>query len=288
MTAADGASVVIPCHNAAEFLPEQLDALKAQDFEGVWEVLIVDNLSSDDLDGVVDRYSNELPGLRIVRATERANLGYARNVGVEHAGFERVLFCDGDDVVCPEWVRVMFEALEHDDLVTGPLELGLLNPTEIVRSRGAQTDGLQNMFGFLPHGTGGNSAVRRSVHESFGGFDEFIPSLEDTDYFWKAQLAGHSVAYVAPAVIHYRLRTDFGGILRQARQYATADVFLHKRYESEGLEKIRVWSGVKGWVRVLLQLPRAVTESGRSRLAWLLGYRVGRIRGAFRYRVVAL
>lgn len=283
-----GSTVVIPCHNAASTLGEQLEALATQEYSGEFETVIIDNLSTDDLDDVVGEYESRVPGIRVIRAEERANLGYARNVGVMEARYDRILFCDGDDVVSRRWVASMASALDHADLVTGPLDLDALNPKEVAASRGAQTDGLQNMFGFLPHGTGGNSAVWRDVHTSFGGFDEEIPSLEDTDYFWKAQLAGFEVAYVPEAVIHYRLRTDFKGILRQARQYAVADVLLHKRYRPEGLEPIRLWSGIKGWVRVAMQLPKAISARGRARLAWLLGYRLGRIKGAFRYRTLAL
>lgn len=283
-----GLSVVIPCHNAATTLADQLEALTEQDYTGDWEVLVIDNLSSDELSEVVEGFASRLPGLRIVEARDKANLGYARNVGVRHAIYDCVLFCDGDDVVCQEWLSAMAVGLADSDLTTGPLEMQKLNPPHIAASRGAQTSGLQNKFSFLPHGTGGNSGVWREAHEGFGGFDEDMPSLEDTDYFWRAQLAGYHVTYTRDAVIHYRLRAEFAVIMRQASQYAKADVLLHQRYEENGLKRLSLWSGVKGWMRILLSLPILRSSTGRARFAWLLGYRLGRIRGAFAYRVLAL
>lgn len=281
-------SVVIPAHDSCETLGAQLEALASQDYSGEIEVVVVDNLSSDSLQATVDQFSDQLRSLTLVTADARPHPGYARNVGLEKAKHDLVLFCDADDVVASGWVAALVEAMVEAPLASGRLELTLLNPPDIAGSRGAQTDSLQNKFSFLLHGTAGNSAVWRHVHEAFGGFDESMPALEDTDYFWKAQLAGFVPVYAPDAVVHYRLRTGFGQIYRQARQYAMADVLLHQRYRSDGLAPISLWSGVKGWVRLVLRLPLLLSSSGRAKFAWLVGYRVGRVRGALSYRVPAL
>ena len=282
-----GVSVVIPCHNAAATLTHQLDALAAQDYRGEWEIVIVDNLSTDNLAEVVDQYEGSLSGLRFVSAPDRANPGYARNVGLKHAKHDRILFCDADDVASPGWLSFMTKALENTPIATGPLEFSQLNRPHVA-ARVAQTSGLLNKFGFLPHGSTANAGVWRHVHETIAGFDEAMPALEDTDYFWRAQLAGFELAYAPEAVIHYRLRSDFTSILRQARQYAMGDVLLHKRYRSKGLAPLTFVSGLKGWVRLVLYLPRIISAAGRVRFAWKLGYRIGRLRGAVSYRVFAL
>jgi GT2 family glycosyltransferase len=63
-----------------------------------------------------------------------------------------------------------------------------------------------------------------------GGFDETLPFLEDTDYVWKAQLAGAKFHFVPDAVMRVRYRETLSGIYRQKRNYAEYNVFLSKRY----------------------------------------------------------
>lgn len=280
-------SVVIPCHDMADTIDDQLEAVARQGFSGSWEVVVVDNRSSDDLEEVVGRYRTILPEMSLVRADAKVREGYARNVGAAAARGELILFCDADDVVGEGWMEALVGGLERSDIVTGPLDLTKLNPPWLVPARGAQTSGLQNRFGFLPHGTAGNLGVRRRVHEAIGGFDEDLPSLPDADYSWRAQMAGFRIEYVPDALVHYRLRSRFLDIYRQARAYATADVLLHLRYAQYGMPRLTVAGGTKGWARLLAAAPKVVTRSGRARFAWLAGYRAGRVRGGWTFRTLA-
>ncbi len=55
-------SVVIPALNTAEHLESQLSALAAQDYAGVWEVVVADNGSIDSTASVAGAWVNRLPG----------------------------------------------------------------------------------------------------------------------------------------------------------------------------------------------------------------------------------
>ena len=78
-------SVVIPCHNSERTIGEQLDALTRQRIDGEWEVVVVDDGSTDDTCGVVVGYRDRL-NLVLVRS-EGGPTGpaRARNVGVRGA-----------------------------------------------------------------------------------------------------------------------------------------------------------------------------------------------------------
>ena len=55
-------SVIVPCHNEESTLPEQLDALAAQEYDGDWEVVVVDNRSTDATAALVqERMANPDP-----------------------------------------------------------------------------------------------------------------------------------------------------------------------------------------------------------------------------------
>jgi GT2 family glycosyltransferase len=141
---------------------------------------------------------------------------------------------------------------------------------------------------YLPHAGGGGLGILRRIHETVGGFDEEMPALEDTDYCWRVQLAGTPLQFVPEAVVHVRFRHDLWGILRQAVTYGEYNVFIYKRYRRRGMPRLWWATGLAKWGTLLLSLPRVVTKSGRARWLWQLGWRLGRLIGCLRFRVLAL
>ena len=185
-------SVVIPCYNGADTLGVQLEALANQHWPEPWEVIVLDNRSTDGSRQIAERYKERLPKLRVVDASARQGQPFALNVGVEAATGEAVAFCDADDEVSSGWVAAMGEALSRHDFVACSVDIEKLNPPWAVAARGyPQRDGLQKAWypPYLLHAGGGTLGVKRSLHAMVGGFDEALPYLHDTDFCFKLQLA---------------------------------------------------------------------------------------------------
>src|SRR6185369_6430357 len=72
-------SVVIPAFNEELRIAEQLDALLEQTWDGTWEIVVVDNGSTDATFALVDGYSRNHEQVRVLRAAEQRGLNYARN-----------------------------------------------------------------------------------------------------------------------------------------------------------------------------------------------------------------
>src|SRR5690349_17899622 len=77
-------TVVIPAYNAAATLAEQLEALAGQDYEGDWEVLVVDNGSSDATTDIARQYAKRLPACTVVKSRRRGHSA-PRNDGARAA-----------------------------------------------------------------------------------------------------------------------------------------------------------------------------------------------------------
>ena len=96
-----------------------------------FEVVVVDNRSTDGSRGIAERWRPRIPGLRVVDAPSRAGAAHARNVGVAAARGSSILFCDVDDVVSETWVADMSEALLTVDVASGWLSFERLNPPHL-------------------------------------------------------------------------------------------------------------------------------------------------------------
>lgn len=118
VTAPHGVSVVICCFNSSERLPETLRhlALQSVPADVPWEVVVVDNASTDGTADVA-RQAWSSTGcaapFRVV-AQPVAGLSAARDMGLEQAAFEFVLFCDDDNWLAPDYVRLVYELMAGD------------------------------------------------------------------------------------------------------------------------------------------------------------------------------
>jgi glycosyltransferase involved in cell wall biosynthesis len=275
-------SVVIACYNAAAWIAEQLEALGRQRFDRPWEIIVVDNGSSDESAAIVDQFATRVPGLRVLRATAGRGPGYARNAGVRVARGTFVVFCDADDVVADDWVTEMAAALQEHRFVACRLEHERLNPTWLNRSRhGVQGDGLVR-HPFLDAGGGGTLGVRRDLLLAVGGFDEDMRTHEDIDLCWRLQLAGTPLCFAPRAVIHYRYRPSLRGTFSQACHYGCDCMRLYRRYRELGHSVlIKTWRGLALECAVAcLRLPTAVVSKTAFSF-WLsnTGFRIGLLRG---------
>jgi glycosyltransferase involved in cell wall biosynthesis len=274
-------SVIIPCFNACQFVAEQLEALAEQEGAPPFEVVVVDDGSTDDSVAVVLAWRPRLPSLRLLEEAHRGNVSFVRNLGVAETRGRLLLFCDADDVVDRRWVANLASALEDHEFVAGALDFERLNPPWMRRhADGRQQHGLQmGKPGFLPHAGAGNLGIHREVFDALGGFDASLPSLEDTDLCFRAQLRGHQLTFTADALVHVRQRQSLAGAFRQGLSWGHGTTVLHHRFRRYGMAHPPHLRHLAGW---LLAVPRLFLVRDRAQLAtWVFrqGWRIGRLQG---------
>lgn len=286
-------SVVIACLNEVHTLGEQLDALSRQQWDD-WEVIIADNGSTDGTQDLARSFADRL-NIRVLDASDEPGAGYARNEGARAASGDALLFPDADDVVADGWLQHMGQALSKHDFVASKLEYQTLNPGWVYHSRGRPQE--KNLarypYGdFFPHGFGTSLGVKKSLHEAIGGFDVAFIRGQDMAYCWRIQEAGTPLVYVPEAVVHYRFRHDLGTIYHQARCYAQGNVLIYRSY----LERHKTEDDVpvppkprldlKKLAYLIVHYPRIRDKIERGSWTWHLGWELGIIAGAWRYRVL--
>jgi glycosyltransferase involved in cell wall biosynthesis len=278
-------SVIIACLNGAATLGTQLEALARQDCPVSWELLLADNGSTDASVAIAESFRPRIPTLRVIDASRRRGAGPARNHGVEQALGDWIAFCDADDEVAPDWLALMAAALAQHPFVAGRFESHRLNGTWVLRSRPLQQqEDLQSsdIGARLPHAGGGNMGIHRDAFLRVGGFDPKIRWLEDTDFSWRAQLAGVPLVFRNDVVVHVRLRQTYRSMYAQGRQYGMAQALLEERYGRPASidAPVDVAPGDRG--RVVSRSARArslitslIDHLIAGKLAWRVGWVVG-------------
>ena len=195
------ASVVVATHNRAHLLGRLIAALERQEGGGSFEVVVVDDASTDDTCEVVERLAttSRVP-LKALRVAHHSGPATARNVGWRAASGEVIAFTDDDCVPQPGWLAALTTHVIDSDIVQGrtlpdPAQAPRLGPfshTMLVTGE----DGFYQTC---------NVAYRRGVLERVSGFDERYRHAygEDVDLAWRAKDTGATSAFAADAVVHH-------------------------------------------------------------------------------------
>jgi len=187
-------SIIVPVHNNAHDVPECLSALGTSCHPDS-EIIVVDDGSTDDIVSVA------MPmGVRLLHLAKNSGPSAARNHGARHARGDILFFVDADMVVAPGAVsRVLTVFAENPDLaaVFGSYDLEPRAKNVVSQYR--------NLLHHFVHQSGnpeastfwaGCGAIRRSVFEQIGGFDEKrFPraSIEDIELGYRLRQAGHRI-----------------------------------------------------------------------------------------------
>lgn len=282
-------SVIIPAHNVADTLAEQLDALLAQEWDGTWEIVVVDNRSTDGTAALVEEYATRHPRIRMVAASERAGLCYSRATGIEHAASDHITICDGDDIVGPRWVAAMGNALREHRVVTGPVETDRLNPQWILEARGPlNMSGCRTWYDLFPVVAGGNLGIHREVFDEVGLFDERFTGSEDHEFSLRLRQHGESIFFEPDALLHYRYRASARALWEQGNTYGKTRPLLRRSVVDAGFVPPPRFAGWRSWAWLVTHLPGLRTQTGRARWLWVAGNRVGQLRGSIRARSLFL
>lgn len=106
-------TVIIPLYNAAQFVEQTLDSLYTQTYQN-FEILVVDDGSSDDGVDICKKYAEEEGRLRIFRQ-ENSGPASARNVAIEHATGKFIYFIDADDFVDKNGLELLLKTYKQTD-----------------------------------------------------------------------------------------------------------------------------------------------------------------------------
>jgi len=108
-------SVVTPAYNAARFIEETMNSVRAQTYEN-WVMIVVDDQSTDNTVELVKQYEQMDGRIRLVQLEENSGSAIARNTAMDHAQGRYIAFLDSDDRWLPEKLTKQLRFMQENDL----------------------------------------------------------------------------------------------------------------------------------------------------------------------------
>jgi glycosyltransferase involved in cell wall biosynthesis len=222
-------SLVICTRNRASQLAQSLQRIRALRCAHPWELIVVDNGSTDDTSATIDRYRQSHPTDFKVIVEPLAGLGRARNRGWMAARGEIVAFTDDDCYSDDQLLQQFIKCFDEDGslgFIGGRILLH--DPTDY-RISVQESERREDLppKSFIPAGLvqGANFALRRAALEAVGGFDEAfgvgaIFPCEDIDVVARMSDAGWWGAYdPRPVIYHHHRRKTPTEVSHLKKQY---------------------------------------------------------------------
>lgn len=109
-------SIIMPVHNAAKYLNESISSVLLQTYLN-WELLIVDDCSTDDSFSIITRYVVQDTRIRSFKTlSPSGSPTLPRNIGVEHAQGRYIAFLDSDDAWMPDKLEKQLKLFEDEQV----------------------------------------------------------------------------------------------------------------------------------------------------------------------------
>jgi glycosyltransferase involved in cell wall biosynthesis len=203
-------SVIVPVYNPGHYIDDCVDSLLRQSLpDDEYEVIFVDDGSTDDTPARLDAVAAEHPHVHVIHQENSGWSGKPRNVGIDASKGEFVMFVDNDDYLGLEALERMYDyGVANDaDVVVGKMAgKGRGVPVELFRRNHprATVENAPLIDSLTPH-----KMVRRAFLDRTGlRFPEGRRRLEDHVFVTEAYLRADNVSVLSDYVCYYHVRRD--------------------------------------------------------------------------------
>jgi cellulose synthase/poly-beta-1,6-N-acetylglucosamine synthase-like glycosyltransferase len=245
-------SIIIPAYQAAATLPRSLNALFQQSIDrSRYEIIVVDDGSTDNTAAVAEQVLNKssaqdirvpqaMRAVQVIRAPH-GGPAHARNLGVEAAHSNLLLFTDADCEPAPDWIEQL-SSVFTDPSISGAKGTYRTRQTSLIARFVQQEyqeryDRLQRLapIDFVDTYA---AAYRLEVFIDQGGFDAVgLPTVavEDQEFSFRVAAAGHRLVFVPEAIVYHQHNTSLWRYFRRKVNISYWKTFILRRHPTKAL-----------------------------------------------------
>ena len=228
-------SFIIPVYNRPDEVDELLESLTKQTVKD-FEVIVVEDGSSEPCQDVVERYSSLLD----VHYYSKSNSGpgQTRNYGAAHSQGEYLIVLDSDCILPEQYLEAVEAELNHEpaDAFGGPdrahpsftpVQKAINYAMTSFFTTGGIRGGKKKLDKFYPRSF--NMGIRSNVYHTLGGFSK-MRFGEDIDFSIRIFKGGYTCRLFPEAWVWHKRRTDLKKFFKQVHNSGIARINLYKKY----------------------------------------------------------
>lgn len=202
-------SIIIPVFNSAHLVEQTIRTVLKQNFQE-WEMIIIDDGSSDYIKELIEQYTQEDTRIKFLRQ-QNAGASAARNTGIKNANHDWLLFLDADDWLHEDFFEKMIAVLEEDSSVD-VVHCGWKRISEdgtVTKENfgGEQSDMFPSLAHYCPFAIH-SCLVRKKTVENAGYFDSSFKTCGDWDFWQRVARTGAKFRMVKECMAIYRTRAN--------------------------------------------------------------------------------
>ncbi len=233
-------SIIIPVYNSAQGIEVTLRSVLC--LSEYFELIIVDNNSTDNTYVVAKEYADEHDNVTVVQETEIQSSYAARNKGIKHATGDILVFLDADQRVTDGWLEAALTCLDEQDAdyLAPDIELDAGdNPTLIGQYNKTTGFPIADFLTYHRYAPTSCLIVRRELIDDVGGFDDRLISGGDLEFGNRVDDAGYKLGFCPDAKIIHPTRNTFRELskrnIRIGRGHCQLQHYYPKRYGRVGI-----------------------------------------------------
>ena len=238
-------SIIIPVYNRPKEIDELLESLTKQDFSEDFEVLVIEDGSTEKSDEIVERYTSNLNLKYFFK--ENSGAGASRNFGMQKASGNYFIILDSDVIVPNQYLLEVKKALENNftDAFGGPdaahknftiLQKAINYSMTSVLTTGGIRGKKQAVGKFQPRSF--NLGLSKKAFEKTQGFSQ-MKNGEDIDLTFRLWENGFETQLIEKAFVYHKRRSTIQQFFKQTYGFGTARPILNKKYPETA--KITYW-----------------------------------------------
>ena len=228
-------SIIIPVYNRPQEVDELLGSLCGQTLKD-FEVIVVEDGSTERCDAVCDKYKDRLPVSYYFKPN--SGPGPSRNYGAERSQGEYLIILDSDVIVPETYLEAIKAELDREpcDAFGGPdrahdsftpIQKAINYAMTSFFTTGGIRGGKHKMDKFYPRSF--NLGMKKSIFEALGGFAPMRYG-EDIDLSTRIFKGGYSCRLFPEAFVYHKRRVRFSSFFRQVKHSGEARVVLKNKY----------------------------------------------------------
>lgn len=199
-------SIVLPTYNGAKYIRESINSILQQSFDK-WELIIVDDCSSDNTLEIVEQYAKMDSRIIVIHNNENKKLPQSLNIGFSYSSGEFLTWTSDDNYYLPKALETMYKYL-----IRNKNQYMVCANVKTINSKGEQTNNLYNSYDsqwiYFNNCVGACFMYKRDVIKEVGVYDTNLFLVEDYDYWLRILKQYGTIGYIEKVLYVYRIHEN--------------------------------------------------------------------------------